>query len=181
MILFNFELLMTVLVSKQYGIKFVIMNKTLNIKLVLLHIIFKNDVAGKKRFNFVDKPIFKPQYSDISFDSNSASNFNSNFNSETSRKINVETFNLWYARMSHLGYQNVQRFVKMFKNIDLIKKIVDKDPCALCAIKKTRQTFYKIHIRPGEGSLNLIHFDICGLITFRDHYDGKYFVTFFDN
>ena len=131
---FNFELLITMLMSKQHNIKFVITNKFFDIKLVLLHIIFKSD--NKKRFNFVDKSIFKPQYSDISFDSNSVFNFNSN--SETSRKINIEIFNLWYIRMSYLGHQNVQRLAKIFKNIDLIKKIVDKDLCALCVIKKIR-------------------------------------------
>ena len=79
--------------SKQYDIKFVItINSTFNIKLALLHTVFKNDIINKKRFNFVDKPILKPQYSDIFFDSNSIFNFN--FNSNTSRKINVETFNL---------------------------------------------------------------------------------------
>ena len=78
--------------SKQYDIKFVIMNKTFNIKLVLLHIIFKNDIVDKKRFNFIDKSIFKLQYSDISFNSNLIFNFNSNF--KTSRKINIEIFNL---------------------------------------------------------------------------------------
>ena len=102
---FNFELLIIMLISKQYDIKFVIMNKIFDIKLVLLHIIFKNDIVDKKRFNFVDEFIFKFQYSDIFFDSNSTFNFNFNF--ETSRKINIEIFNLWYARMNYLGYQNV--------------------------------------------------------------------------
>ena len=59
MISFNFESLITMLMSKQYDIKFVIITKILNIKLVLLHIIFKNDIANKKRFNFIDKLIFK--------------------------------------------------------------------------------------------------------------------------
>ena len=85
MISFNFELLMIMLMSKQYGIKFVItINSTFDIKLVLLHIVFKNDIADKKRFNFIDKPIFKSQYSDISFDSDSVFNFNFNF--DASRK-----------------------------------------------------------------------------------------------
>ena len=35
----------------------------------------------------------------------------------------------------------------MFKDIDLIKKIVDKDFYNLYIIKKARQTSYKIHIR----------------------------------
>ena len=78
--------------SKQHNIKFVIINKFFDIKLALLHIIFKNDIIDKKRFNFVDKPIFKSQYFDISFDSNSVFNFNFNF--EISCKINVEILNL---------------------------------------------------------------------------------------
>ena len=47
--------------SKQYDIKFVITIKIsiFNIKFALLHIIFKNDVVDKKRFNSVDKFIFK--------------------------------------------------------------------------------------------------------------------------
>ena len=69
----------------------------------------------------------------------------------------------------------------MFKNIDLIKKIVDKDFYVLYVIKKTRQASHKTHIRLEKKPLNLIHFDICGLITPRNHYDDKYFVTFFDN
>ena len=47
--------------SKQHDIKFVIMIKIsiFNIKLALFYIIFKNDIVNKKRFNFVDKSIFK--------------------------------------------------------------------------------------------------------------------------
>ena len=69
----------------------------------------------------------------------------------------------------------------MFKNIDLIKKIVDKDSYVLYIIKKTRQTPHKTHIRSEKKPLNLIHFDICDLITPRNHYNDKYFVTFLDN
>ena len=69
----------------------------------------------------------------------------------------------------------------MFKDIDLIKKIVDKDFCDLYVIKKTRQTSYKTHIRFEKESLNLIHFDIYDLITSRDHHNDKYFIIFFDN
>ena len=78
--------------SKQHDIKFVIMNKIFDIKLALLHIIFKNDVIDKKRFNFVDEFIFKPQYFDIFFDSDLIFSFNFNF--EISRKINIEILNL---------------------------------------------------------------------------------------
>ena len=102
MISFNFELLMIMLMSKQYNIKFVITIKIsiFNIKLALLHIIFKNDIVDKKRFNLVDKPIFKSHYFDIFFDSDSVFNFNS----DALRKINIDIFNLWYARINHLDY-----------------------------------------------------------------------------
>ena len=88
MILFNFELLITMSISKQHNIKFVIMKKPFNIKLALFYIIFKNDIADKERFNLIDEFIFKSHYFDISFDSNFSSN------SDTSRKINIETLNL---------------------------------------------------------------------------------------
>ena len=76
--------------SKQHNIKFVITKKTpiSDIKFVLLYIVFKSDVVDKKRFNFVDKSIFKPHYFDIFFDSNST------FSSDASRKININTLNL---------------------------------------------------------------------------------------
>ena len=92
MISFNFELLMIMLMSKQYNIKFVMTIKILifDIKLALLHIIFKNDIVNKKRFNPVDKFILKFHYFDIFFDSNSVFNFNS----DASRKINIDIFNL---------------------------------------------------------------------------------------
>ena len=62
MILFNFELSMIMSMSKQHDIKFVITIKfsIFDIKLALLHIIFKNDIVDKERFNFVDELIFKP-------------------------------------------------------------------------------------------------------------------------
>ena len=83
--------------------------------------------------------------------------------------------------MNHLDYQNVQKLIKMFKNIDLIKKIVDKDYCALCVIKKTRQTSHKTHIRLEKESLNLIYIDICDFIISRDYHNDKYFVIFFND
>ena len=69
----------------------------------------------------------------------------------------------------------------MFKDINLIKKIIDKDFYNLCVIKKTRQTFYKTHIRLEKEFSNLIHSDIYDLITFHNHYNDKYFVNFLND
>ena len=90
MISFNFESSITILISKQYNIKFVITKKIsiFDIKLALLHIVFKDDIVNKKRFNLVDKLIFKSYDFDIFFDSNSVSNF------DVSRKINIDILNL---------------------------------------------------------------------------------------
>ena len=44
--------------TKFFDIKFVILN-IINIKFILFHIIFKNNIIDKKRFNFIDKIIFK--------------------------------------------------------------------------------------------------------------------------
>ena len=49
--------------------------------------------------------------------------------------------------MKHSDYQNVQKLIKMFRDIDLIKKIVDKDFYVLYVIKKICQASYKAHIR----------------------------------
>ena len=91
---FNFKSSMIILISKQYNIKFVIIIKFLifNTKLALLHIIFKNDIVDKKRFNPIDEFIFKFQYSNINIFFDSKSIFE--FNSDVSRKINVDILNL---------------------------------------------------------------------------------------
>ena len=69
----------------------------------------------------------------------------------------------------------------MFKDIDLIKKIVNKDFYDLYIIKKARQASHKTHIRLEKKPLNLIHFDIYDFITPRDHYNDKSFVIFLNN
>ena len=43
---------------KPFNIKFIILN-IINIKLALFYIIFKNNIINKKRFNFINKIIFK--------------------------------------------------------------------------------------------------------------------------
>ena len=83
--------------------------------------------------------------------------------------------------MNYLSHQNVQKLIKMFKNIDLIKKIVNRDFYNLYVIKKTRQASYKTHIHSEKKPLNLIHFDIYDLITPRDYYNDKYFVIFLND
>ena len=69
----------------------------------------------------------------------------------------------------------------MFKNIDFIKKIIDKIFYVLYVIKKIHLTFYKIHIRFKKKFLNLIYINIYNFITFREYYNNKYFIIFLNN
>ena len=46
---------------KIFNVKFIILN-IINIKFILFYIIFKNDIINKKRFNFINKIIFKSQF-----------------------------------------------------------------------------------------------------------------------
>ena len=74
---------------KIFNIKFVILN-IINIKFILFHIIFKNNIVNKKRFNFINKIIFKSQYFNFFFNSN----FFFNFDSDIFHKINIKILNL---------------------------------------------------------------------------------------
>ena len=69
----------------------------------------------------------------------------------------------------------------MFKNIDFIKKIVNKDFYALCVIKKNYLIFHKIHIRFKKEFLNLIYIDIYDFITFYEYHNNKYIIIFLNN
>ena len=69
----------------------------------------------------------------------------------------------------------------MFKNIDLIKAIVNKEYYISYTIKKAQKTLYKSHIRFERKSLNLIYNDIYDLIIFRDRFNNKYFIIFINN
>ena len=77
------------MITKIFNIKFIILN-IINIKFILFHIIFKNNIVNKKRFNFVNKIIFKSQYFDFFFNLN----FFSDFDFNAFRKINIKIFNL---------------------------------------------------------------------------------------
>ena len=69
----------------------------------------------------------------------------------------------------------------MFKNINFIKKIIDKNFYVLYVIKKNYLIFYKIYIHFEKKFLNLIYIDICDFITFHKYYNDKYFIIFLNN
>jgi hypothetical protein len=52
--------------------------------------------------------------------------------------INKNTLNVWHARLKHLREQNVRRFVKMSKRMNLIKLIANKNLCESCIVIKQK-------------------------------------------
>lgn len=150
---------MTVPVPKQDSIKFAMLHAT---------------SRHKESSNPVDGVIPPPADSDSSSSESSDSD-------APPRKINDQAVNLWHARMGHLGHQNIKKLAKLSKGMDLTKQIVNKEPCAPCAIKKACNAPHKSHIRPGRRELDLIHSDICGPITPRGYNGGKYFIAFTDD
>ena len=80
-----------------------------------------------------------------------------------------------------MRHQNVKKLFKLFKNINFIKIIVDKELYESCAIKKGKKVFYKFHIRLDRKECELIYNDICDFITPRDYNENKYFIIFLNN
>ena len=83
--------------------------------------------------------------------------------------------------MDYLKYHNVRKLIKLFKNIDLIKMIINKKFYISYAIKKTQRTSHKSHIRLKKRFLNLIHNDVCDFIISRNRFNDKYFITFIND
>ena len=68
--------------------------------------------------------------------------------------------------------------IKIFKNINFIKKIINKNFYALCVIKKNHLIFHKIYIRLKKKK---IYIDIYNFIIFYKYYNNKYFIIFLNN
>ena len=80
-----------------------------------------------------------------------------------------------------MRHQNVHKLIKLFKDIDLIKAIINKKSYVFCAIKKAQRTLYKSYIHPEKRLLNLIHNNICDFIILRDRFNDKYFIIFIND
>ena len=128
----------------------------------------------KERFNLINNLIIV--FSDFNFDLDISIDSNT-----LSRKINNDIVNLQHARLKYLEYQNIKKLTKLFKGIDLIKKIINKKLCALCAIKKSKNTSYKFQIHLDRREYELIYSDICELIISRDYNNNKFFIIFLNN
>jgi hypothetical protein len=86
---------------------------------------------------------------------------NLTMSSEESRiTINKNILNVWHARLKHLRKQNVRRFVKMSKMMNLIKLIANKNLCESCIVIKQKVESHNNFVIFDKHSLNLMWSDL---------------------
>jgi hypothetical protein len=90
--------------------------------------------------------------------------------------VNKTTLNIWHTWLKHLKKQNVRWLTKMFKNINLIKFIINKNFCVLCIIIKQEIEFYNNFVIFDKHFLNLTWSDFVEFSILNDKI--RYFITF---
>jgi hypothetical protein len=90
--------------------------------------------------------------------------------------INKKTLSIWHARLRHLKKQNVQRFVKMSNEMNLIKFVANKSSCESCIVIKQKVESHNNFVILDKHSLNLVWSDLVQSFVFNDKV--TYFVTF---
>ena len=101
------------------------------------------------------------------------------FSNSKSKPINEDTLKMWHARLGHLGRQNILKFAKVSKGIDLTAP-PPREPCEPCVVSIMKRLPHTRRIKPGRWQNDLIHSDLQG--PFQPTYDGyQYLVTFLDD
>jgi hypothetical protein len=90
--------------------------------------------------------------------------------------INKNILNVWHVRLKYLKKQNVRRFVKMSKRMNLIIFIIDKNFCESCIVIKQKIKSHNNFVIFDKHSLNLMWSDLVQFFVFNDKI--KNFVTF---
>jgi hypothetical protein len=70
--------------------------------------------------------------------------------------INKKALNIWHARLNHLKEQNVRRFAKMSKEMNLIKFVTNKNFCESCIMIKQKAKSHNNFVIFDKHSLNLM-------------------------
>ena len=94
--------------------------------------------------------------------------------------INKNSLHVWYARLRHLGEQNIKRLANMANRIDLRKTIPHNDTCTACAKQSISSEPHTDHIEPGTYPNELIHSNLVGPLSLSAA-GVKYFVMFLDD
>jgi hypothetical protein len=140
-----------------------------------MFIVENQDIIAKKRVNNV---FFFELWKHVSY--NFIVTFivdNFAMSSDESRiTINKDILNVWHARLKHLRKQNVRRFVKMSKKMNLIKLIANNNFCESCIVIKQKVESHNNFVIFDKHSLNLVWSDLVQSFVLNDKI--KYFVTY---
>ena len=94
-------------------------------------------------------------------------------------KMNLSSSMLWHKHLGHISRKRLERLVR-----DGVLSNLDFSDFEICVVFLKRKMTAKIRnekIDRCGSTLNLIHIDICGLLTPTALGGYKYFITFIDN
>lgn len=86
---------------------------------------------------------------------------------------------LWYKRLGHLGYSNLEKLIK-HKMVNGLNENIEINKikfCEACVNGKMTRLPFRQRTR-AKRILEIIHSDVCGPISPTSYDDNKYFVTF---
>ena len=82
--------------------------------------------------------------------------------------------------MKHLNKLNVRRLQQMFTNMNLIKILLKKNACFVCAETRMKTKIYRNFIRLSRHVNELIHNDLTEFFDFNV-YKIKYYIIFLND
>jgi hypothetical protein len=89
---------------------------------------------------------------------------------------------LWHERFGHLNYRSLQQLCNQQMVTDLPLVSCKEGVCASCVLGKHHQdSFGKRASWHASGPLQLVHSDLCGLLSSPSFSRCKYFLTFIDD
>ena len=95
------------------------------------------------------------------------------------KKDNVKPSYLWHCRLGHI---NERRMAKLQKSGNLGSFDYESyDTCESCLLGKMTKLSFKGKGERASGPLDLIHTDVCGLMSTHARGGFIYFITFIDD
>ena len=82
--------------------------------------------------------------------------------------------------MKHLNKLNVRRLQQMFTNMNLIKILLKKNACSICAEIRMKTKIHKSFIRSNRYVNELIHNDLTEFLNFNVC-KIKYYISFLND
>jgi hypothetical protein len=92
----------------------------------------------------------------------------------------INPFELWHIRFRHFNYNALPGLQKMVTGMPVFSFEHDSI-CRGCDLSKNTKKAYPHSNRKTNGILDLIHFDLCGLMTVPSMNGCLYYIIFIDD